>query len=251
MLKFIRPNWPAPAHVRTYSTTRIGGHSKPPYHELNLADHVGEETAVAANRALLVQCLNLPSVPVWLKQVHGIHVVTATPDHINCAADASIATKPGQVCVVLTADCLPVLFCDRAGRCVAAAHAGWRGLAGGILEATLQRFSVPTQDILVWLGPAIGPQVFEVGKEVRAAFVDYLPQAEEAFTPTRDGHWLADLYLLARQRLAHQGVTAVFGGDFCTYTDIKRFYSYRRDKVTGRMASLIYLELATGSLNDL
>jgi YfiH family protein len=244
MLKLITPIWPAPAQVRAYSTTRHGGYSKPPYHGLNLADHVGDE-AVAANRALLVQSLKLPSEPVWLKQVHGIHTVTATLEHKNGAADASIARQPGQVCVILTADCLPVLFCDRGGNCVAAVHAGWRGLAGGILEATLQRLNVPAQDILVWLGPAIGPQAFEVGEEVRAAFMDFLPQAGDAFIPTRDGHWLADLYLLARQRLAHQGVTAVFGGDFCTYTDIERFYSYRRDKVTGRMASLIWLERAS------
>jgi len=240
MLELITPIWPAPPQVKAYSTTRYGGYSKPPYDGLNLADHVGDE-AVAANRALLVQSLNLPSEPVWLKQVHGIHTVTASPAHTNCAADASIATQAEQVCVVLTADCLPVLFCDRAGSCVAAVHAGWRGLAGGILEATLQRLNVPAQDILVWLGPAIGPQAFEVGEEVRAAFMDFLPQAADAFIRSRNDHWLADLYLLARQRLGHQGVTAVFGGYFCTYMDIERFYSYRRDKVTGRMASLIWL----------
>ena len=241
MLKFITPNWPAPQPVRAYTTTRYGGHSRPPYQGFNLADHVGDEAeAVAANRAALVEALCLPSEPFWLKQVHGIETVMA--NHRDCVAGAAVAVVPGQVCVVMTADCLPVLFCDRAGTRVAAAHAGWRGLVGGVLEATLQRLDLPAEEILVWLGPAIGPQTFEVGLEVRDAFTDYLPQAAEAFKPSREGHWLADLYLLARQRLAHQRVTAVYGGDFCTYTDQERFYSYRRDKVTGRMASLIMLE---------
>jgi hypothetical protein len=242
MLKFITPIWPAPSQVKAYTTTRHGGYSKPPYDGFNLADHVGDNAeAVAANRAALVEALSLPSEPVWLKQVHGIQIVTANSDNGNCTADAAFATAPGQVCVVMTADCLPVLFCDRAGTRVAAAHAGWRGLASGVLEATLQRLELSAEGVLVWLGPAIGPQAFEVGHEVRAAFMDFLPQAAQAFRPSREGRWLADLYLLARQRLAHQGVTAVYGGDFCTYTE-KRFYSYRRDKVTGRMASLIWLE---------
>ncbi len=242
MLKFITPIWPAPSQVKAYTTTRHGGYSKPPYDGFNLADHVGDDVeAVAANRAALVEALSLPGEPVWLKQVHGIQTVTAYSDNANCTADAAFATAPGQVCVVMTADCLPVLFCDRAGTRVAAAHAGWRGLASGVLETTLQRLELSAEDILVWLGPAIGPQVFEVGDEVREAFMDFMPQAAEAFRPSHEGRWLADLYLLARQRLALQGVTAVYGGDFCTYTE-KRFYSFRCDKVTGRMASLIWLE---------
>lgn len=241
MLNLISPNWPAPPQVKAYTTTRHGGYSQPPYDSLNLANHVGDDAkAVAANRALLSQIL--PSEPVWLKQVHGIQTVTTNIDNTNCVADAAVATQPEQVCVVLTADCLPVLFCDGAGTRIAAAHAGWRGLAGGILEATLQALKVPAQNIIAWLGPAISPQAFEVGNEVRDAFIDFMPQAIKAFVPNRDDHWLADLYLLARQRLAHQGVTAVYGGGFCTYTDAKRFYSYRRDKITGRMASFIWLE---------
>ncbi len=240
MLKLIIPNWPAPAHVKACTTTRYGGYSQVPYDEFNLADHVGDDAEkVKANRALLTQKLRLPSEPVWLKQVHGIQVLTAKPVHRYCVADGVFSTQYGQVCIVLTADCLPILFSDRAGTCVAAVHAGWRGLAAGILEKTL---NVLPQDILVWLGPAIGPQAFEVGDEVRETFIDFLPQAAEAFTPNRKGHWLANLYLIAYQRLAHQGITTVFGGDFCTYTDTKRFYSYRRNQITGRMASLIWLE---------
>jgi len=237
MLKLITPNWPAPAKVKAYTTTRQGGHSRAPYDSLNLGDHVDDDPkAVAANRATLRQ--SLPAEPVWLKQVHSTKIVTA---NTNCTADASMTTELDKVCVILTADCLPVLFCDRAGTTVAAVHAGWRGLAGGILEATLQRLNKAPKDILVWLGPAIGPQAFEVGEEVREAFTDHLPEAAQAFKAKGKGHWLADLYLLARQRLAHQSVINVFGGVFCTYTDAERFYSYRRDKITGRMASLIWL----------
>jgi YfiH family protein len=243
MIELIVPNWPAPSQVKAYTTTRRGGHSQPPYNGLNLADHVGDDAeAVAANRTELVETLNLLLEPVWLKQVHGTSVLKANSKNTHGTSDATFTTIYGQICVVMTADCLPVLFCNRVGTCVAAAHAGWRGLAGGVLEATLQRLNVPSKDILVWLGPAIGPQAFEVGNEVREAFMDFLPQAADAFKPTHKGYWLADLYLLARQRLAHQGVTAIYGGDFCTFTDAERFYSYRRNKITGRMASLIWLD---------
>jgi polyphenol oxidase len=236
------PNWPAPSVVKAYTTIREGGYSQAPYESFNLADHVGDRPeAVAANRGALIEMLGLPNEPVWLKQVHGIQAVRATEQHRDCEADAVYTTEFEQVCVVMTADCLPVLFCDRAGTRVAAAHAGWRGLANGVLEKSVQALDLPPQDILVWLGPAIGPNAFEVGDEVRETFMAFLPEAAQAFKSTGEGHWLADLYLLARQRLAHEGVTAVYGGDFCTYTDAKRFYSYRRDKVTGRMASLIWL----------
>ena len=243
MFEWITPNWPAPPSVKAYTTTRYGGYSSAPFHGFNLADHVGDDPeAVAANRTLLLQTLNLPSEPLWLKQVHGIETIAAHSHRTNCMADATYTTQREQVCVVLTADCLPVFFCDRAGTCVAVAHAGWRGLAGGILEATVQCFKVPAQDILVWLGPAIGPQAFEVGAEVRDTFIDFLPLAIEAFQPGYDeNHWLADLYQLARQRLVQQGVTEIYGGNCCTYTDAERFYSYRREKVTGRMANLIWL----------
>ncbi len=241
--KFITPNWLTPPQVKAYTTTRYGGYSHPPYDGFNLADHVGDDAkTVAENRLALSQALNLPNKPIWLKQIHGNQVVTANVDNSHCAADAAFTTMPGHICVILTADCLPVLFCDRAGSRVAAAHAGWRGLANGILETTLQRLNLSPQEILVWLGPAIGSQAFEVGDEVRNCFIDFLPQAEEAFKPSRENHWLADIHKLARQRLTHQGVTAIYGDDYCTYTNAEQFYSYRRDKVTGRMASLIWLE---------
>lgn len=228
--------------VKAYTTTRHKGYSQGAYAHFNLATHVGDEmSAVVANRAQLQHMLALPNEPLWLEQVHGIEVITIDQNPQSLSADAAYTELPGQVCVVLTADCLPVLFCDRAGRRVAAAHAGWRGLVNGVLEATVSQFALPPERIYVWLGPAIGPQAFEVGDEVRDAFIQVLPQAQAAFQPTsRPHHWLADLYLLARQRLLHQGITAVYGGQFCTYTDPQRFYSYRRESITGRMASLIW-----------
>jgi YfiH family protein len=238
---FIIPDWPAPSNVRALVTSRQGGVSKAPYVSLNLGDHVGDDPeAVAANRALLRALL--PSEPVWLKQVHDIQIANA--DHANGVpeADGSVARKPGRVSAVLTADCLPALLCDRAGTVVASAHAGWRGLAGGVLEAAVQAMAVPSDQLLVWLGPAIGPRAFEVGVEVRDAFTALIPEAQQAFVPHAEGKWLADIYLLARQRLERMGVGQIYGGNFCTYTDAERFYSYRRDGVTGRMASLIWLE---------
>lgn len=243
MLEFITPNWSAPATVRAYTTTRHGGFSQIPYHGFNLAEHVGDDPdVVVKNRALLRTVLNLPSEPIWLQQVHGIHTVTARLENLNSCADAIFTTEINQVCVVMTADCLPVLFCDKAGTRVAAAHAGWRGLAGGVLDATVRALAVPPQEILAWLGPAIGAQAFEVGEEVRETFIAQLPQADQAFQSTRPHRWLADLYLLARQRLQHLGIEEISGGTHCTYSDKERFYSYRRDKITGRMATLIWLE---------
>lgn len=225
MLKCITPDWPAPPQVKSCTTTRNFG---------SLVEEV--------NRKALIEELNLPSKPIWLKQVHGITNVRSEPENLNCEADASFSNQCGSVCVIMTADCLPVLFCDKAGKQIAAAHAGWRGLAAGVLEETLKKFNVASpEDILVWLGPAIGPEKFEVGDEVRDAFIQYLPEAKQAFKAGNDGHYLADLYLLARQRLAAQGVNNVYGGNFCTYTDSDRFYSFRRNKITGRMASLIWL----------
>ncbi|MCK5720243.1 MAG: peptidoglycan editing factor PgeF [Thiomargarita sp.] len=241
MLKFIKPNWSAPSQVKAITTTRYGGYSNSPYNSLNLAEHVNDNpSTVIANRLLLKQSLALANEPTWLKQVHSTELVTANFSNYNCVADGAFSTQIGEVCAILTADCLPVLICDQAANCVAAVHAGWRGLANGILENTLHCLKQPAEKILVWLGPAIGAQVFEVGEEVRDAFVNFLPQAEQAFKISRDGHWFADLYLLARQRLNAQGVTNIYGGNFCTYTD-SQFYSYRRDNITGRMASLIWL----------
>lgn len=227
--------------MRALATTRSGGASLFPYAGFNLGDHVGDAVeAVAANRALLRE--SLPSEPLWLSQVHGNRVEDADVVSDVPEADGSVARKAGAVCAVLTADCLPLLLCDRAGTVVGAAHAGWRGLAGGVVEATLRAMAAPPAEIMVWLGPAIGPQAFEVGGEVRAAFMRLAPEAASAFQPLGGDKWLADIYRLARQHLARAGVTQVFGGEFCTYSDAARFYSYRRDGVTGRMASLIWLQ---------
>lgn len=240
---WLLPDWPAPVNVRACVTTRLGGVSLPPYDSLNLADHVGDDPhAVAENRRLLKSGLALPDEPRWLRQVHGIAVPAADGIQSDCCeADASFTQVPGIVCAVLTADCLPVLFCDRDGTAVAAAHAGWRGLRAGILEQTAGKLGIAGERLMAWLGPAIGPDAFEVGPEVREAFIDHDGRAEQAFRPGEGDRWFADIYQLARQRLQQCGVTAVYGGDFCTYHDTGRFYSYRRDGVTGRMASLIWL----------
>jgi YfiH family protein len=239
--QFIVPDWPAPANVRALQTTRTGGVSPAPWASFNLGDHVGDDPArVAANRAELRR--HLPAEPVWLTQVHGIAAVDAENCPKSTSADASFACSPNTVCAIMTADCLPVLFCDRAGTVVAAAHAGWRGLVAGVLEATVAAMKVPPGEILAWLGPAIGPQAFEVGDEVRTAFVAHDPAAARAFIPHGAGKWLADIYTLAKQRLANAGVTAVYGGGRCTVSEAEAFFSYRRDGVTGRMASLVWLE---------
>lgn len=240
-MEFIVPDWPAPANVRALSTTRSGGVSLGPYASLNLGDHVADDPAVVAeNRARLRK--HLPAEPLWLKQVHRADVADADSAFGVPEADAAAARKAGKVCAVLTADCLPLLLCDQAGTVVAAAHAGWRGLAGGVIEAAVAAMAVPPDEILAWLGPAIGPAAFEVGGEVRDAFLAFDPTAEAAFAPKDGGKWLADIFLLARQRLGKIGVKSVHGGGLCTYTDGSRFYSYRRDGATGRMASLIWLE---------
>lgn len=241
--ELIRPEWPAPPRVRACVTTRRGGVSAPPYDSLNLADHVGDTlAAVAVNRRRLRDALELPGEPHWLAQVHGTRVLPAASSGAGCEADASFSREPGVVCAVLTADCLPVLLCDRQGQGVAVAHAGWRGLAAGVLEETVAALGFPGEQVLAWLGPAIGPSVFEVGEEVREAFIAREPSGAAAFRPSRNGRWLADLYSLAGQRLAASGVRDVFGGGYCTYIDARRFYSYRRDGCTGRMATLIWLE---------
>ncbi|MEF3192889.1 MAG: peptidoglycan editing factor PgeF [Halothiobacillaceae bacterium] len=240
-LPLIVPDWTAPPGVRAVVTTRVGGVSKAPYDSLNLATHVGDDpSAVAENRRLLREALRLPAEPLWLDQVHGIDVCDASRPAAACRADAAYVDRPGVVLAVLTADCLPVLLASLDGREIGVAHAGWRGLADGVLEALLDCFSAPPEKIVAWLGPAIGPTAFEVGDEVRAAFLAHAPGAARAFVPTRSGHWLTNLYLLARQRLAARGIHAVWGGVLCTTSDPARFYSYRRDGVTGRMASLIW-----------
>ena len=240
---WIVPDWPAPARVRAVVTSRHGGVSRGAFSSMNPADHVGDvPAAVADNRYRLERRLQLPAAPLWLQQVHGTGVVDAAAASGTVQADAAYACQPGVVCAVLTADCLPLLLCDRAGRCVAAAHAGWRGLAAGVIEQTVAAMGLPGSELLAWLGPAIGPAAYRVGSEVRDTFVAHDPRAAEAFSEVPDDSWQVDLYQLARQRLADCGVLAVSGGDRCTFTEADRFYSYRRDGVTGRIASLIWLE---------
>lgn len=240
-MSWLEPDWPAPPGVRAVSTTRRGGVSTGAYADWNLGDHVGDDPrAVARNRTLLRERLALPAEPRWLRQVHGCAVAEGRGG--ACEADAAVAQVPGEVCAVLTADCLPILLCDRAGTRVGAVHAGWRGLAAGVIEAAVRCLDVPPGELLCWLGPAIGPDAFEVGPEVRERFLAELgPGAAEAFRPSA-GRWLADLYTLARRRLAGVGVTRVWGGGLCTYADAGRFFSYRRDGVTGRMATLVWIE---------
>jgi YfiH family protein len=264
---WIHPEWSAPARVGAAVSTRLGpGASAPPYDRMNLGLRSGDdEAAVTANRAALVRELELPALPLWLRQVHGVDVAEAeraageapVADAVPAAgggpvrsavpmpddepvADAAVARGPGKVLAILTADCLPVLFATEDGGTVGAAHAGWRGLAGGVLENTVARMDAPPASILAWLGPAIGGPSYEVGAEVRAAFVEDDPGAEAAFTPTRPGHWLCDLYILARRKLAGMGVSRISGGDFDTFRD-ERLYSYRRDgAASGRFATLVW-----------
>ncbi|WP_298606997.1 peptidoglycan editing factor PgeF [uncultured Thiothrix sp.] len=242
MKDWLKPDWPAPENVHAVCTTRSGGISVAPFDSLNLGEHVGDDPiAVARNRQLVAEVLDLPSTPFWLQQVHGVKVARQNVDNLGCPADASVSFKTHEVCVVMTADCLPVLFCNRAGTRVAAAHAGWRGLCDGVLEATVHALDCDPAEILAWMGPAIGPQAFEVGDEVRTAFMAHDPQATKAFQATKTGKWLADIYQLGQQRLLASGVKAVYGGGLCTYTQQDLFFSFRRDNQTGRMASLIWL----------
>jgi YfiH family protein len=286
---FIHPDWPVPANVKALQTTRLGGISAAPYDTLNLGLHVGDDPVrVNRNRQLLAPFM--PSEPVWLEQTHGIVVANADAAACRVQADACIARQRGSVCVVMTADCLPVLLCDEDGSVVGAVHAGWKGLAAGVIEATVKEMGAAPHKLLAWLGSAIGPEAFEVGAEVREAFIAQQAQAAEAFAivPKAKAHELpvttvrpelvegrtarnaglvsasvhgstssprteilsgasldkfhADIYLLARQRLAALGITRVFGGNYCTYHQKDRFFSYRRDGVTGRMGTFIWLE---------
>jgi hypothetical protein len=190
---------------------------------------------------MLREGLRLPAEPLWLAQVHGCEVAEGADYRLGCAADAAIARAPAQVCAAMTADCLPLLFCDPHGRSVAAVHAGWRGLAAGVIEAAIARLTEDPGRLLAWLGPAIGPDAFEVGPEVRAAFLAADPGVDSAFRPRPRDRWLGDIYALARARLAAVGVSRVYGGDLCTFADERRFFSFRRDGTTGRMASLIWI----------
>ena len=240
MANTLLPAWPAPPNVRALQTLRNDGFSQAPWNSFNLGDHVGDAVEhIGANRAELRR--QLPREPLWLKQVHGVVAVNAENSPNFVTADASFARASGYVCAVMTADCLPILLCDQAGSVVAAAHAGWRGLLDGVIEQTVAGMGVPPATLIAWLGPAIGPTCFEVGDEVRAAFVSKSAEAASAFVALGQGKWLADIYQLARQRLNGLGVFDISGGDACTVSEPKRYFSYRRDGVTGRMASLIWL----------
>jgi polyphenol oxidase len=271
--KIIKPDWVAPAGVRAAFTLRTGGVSGAPYDSLNVGTHVGDvSAAVAENRRRLRERLRLPGEPVWLQQVHGVGVVELGDERAQApagraeagakltrlspvgaeaelppasgfaSADAAVTRVPGRVCVIQVADCMPVLFAARDGSAVGAAHAGWRGLAGGVLEETVRALGVPAADLIAWLGPTIGQPNFEVGDEVRTAFVSHDPGAVLAFKPNARGRWQCDLYSLARRRLAAVGVRNISGGGWCTYADAARFFSYRRDGKCGRMAALIWME---------
>ncbi len=233
------PEWPAPLQVKAFQTTRLGGVSIAPFAQCNLGCHVGDNPQhVQQNRSLL----DLPGEPLWLNQVHGKRVVSADQAILLPAADACIARKRQAICAIMTADCLPVLLCDRQASVVAAAHAGWKGLAAGVIEATVAAMEVAPQNLLAWLGPAISQEFFEVGDEVRSAFLGPQPQAASAFVSGNTGKWFADIYALARLRLNLLGIQQIYGGEYCTYREREKFFSYRREGVTGRMGTFIWLE---------
>lgn len=241
-IHYLQPNWPSLSGVNALITTRQGGVSSGPFAQLNLSNYVGDNAeAVAQNRALLRTLL--PAEPIWLRQTHSNTVIDAARPHKHAPeADASFSRQPGVVCAVLTADCLPVLLVDQEATTVAAVHAGWRGLAKGILENTVAALAIAPQRLLAYLGPAIGPKAFEVDEEVRATFIAHQPHASEAFTASPvEGKYLGNLYFLAQQRLQSAGVKHIFGGQYCTFNDSQHFYSFRREAQCGRMASLIWL----------
>ncbi|MGZ5043897.1 MAG: peptidoglycan editing factor PgeF [Methylobacter sp.] len=238
---WLAPDWPAPANIHAATTLRTGGVSCGAYASLNPAMHVGDDAdPVKQNRRIIKELLGLPGDPVWLEQIHSNRAVPAIIAEPLQQADASYTAEPGVVCAVMTADCLPLLVCAADGSEVAAIHAGWRGLLAGVIGNTLK--AMQSNDLLVWLGPAIGPDCFEVGAEVRDAFLEKSAAFITAFKQQDNGKWLADIYQLARIDLAMLGIDKVYGGGFCTVTEHERFYSYRRDKQTGRMATLIWRE---------
>jgi len=245
----LRADWPAPASVQTLITTRMGGVSRGPWASLNPAAHVQDSPAdVAQNRQRIRETIGLDTDIQWLRQVHGVEVVTADSAQIEPEADACFSAEAGVACAVMTADCLPVLLCDSKGAEIAAVHCGWRGLAAGILERAIKRFESAPHNLMAWMGPAIGPTAFEVGRDVLAAFdqraaeASWAASAGIAFTPSANNKYLADIYTLARLELNALGVTSIYGGGLCTVSDPLRYFSYRRDGVCGRMASLIWIK---------
>ncbi len=242
------PEWPAPPWVKAFSTTRERGYSLPPFQQLNVGDHVGDAPeTVALNRGLLKRYLGDELRFNWLEQVHGTRVLSLDGNTPLIPADATTTAVINQVCVIMTADCLPVLFTNQPGSCVAAAHAGWRGLCDGVLEATVTAMGCPAETVMAWLGPAIGPSAFQVGSEVRDAFCRRHQLAEQCFIKdaTAPDKWLANIYQLAKLRLRLIGVESVYGQEACTYAEPDRYFSYRRDGQTGRMATGIWLSPQT------
>jgi YfiH family protein len=237
-IQFLQPTWSAPACIKAFTTLRYTNTGQ----EFSLALRDPDNAAIQENRAQLKHSLLLPSEPLWLQQQHTTMAVEVTAENNNVIADASFTHQTNSICTILTADCLPIFLCHREGTQVAAIHAGWRGLAGGVIESTLYAMRTPGHDLLAWLGPAIGPQKFEVGNEVYELFVAHDAHAASTFIPFTEKTWLADLYALARLRLQALGITDIYGGDYCTYSDAERFFSYRRDKEkAGRMAHLIWI----------
>ena len=243
MLSWIEPDWPAPPGVRVISTLRFGGVSEGRHSSLNLGNHVeDEDSRVAENRRRLSTAAALPTEPAWLSQVHGIEVADLDRPTHPLAADSAVTRRTGRVCAILTADCLPIVLAAQSGEVVGAAHAGWRGLAAGVIESAVEAMRLPGAEIQAWLGPAIGPDHFEVGAEVRETFLAADAAAGSAFRPKENLRYMADLGLLARQRLARLGIRRIYGGGECTYADSVRFFSHRRDGLTGRQATLIWRE---------
>jgi len=246
--ELIIPDWPAPTHIGACFTTRVGGFSQAPYDSLNLGSHCGDQPQrVEQNRGLLTSRLGLENPPVWLNQVHGTDCIRVPEDLPQTHADAAWTNLPGICCAVLTADCLPVLVTDTAGSLVAAIHAGWRGLAAGVIESCIARLPVMPGHLLAWIGPAIGPANYEVDDTVRTAFIASTPGATDCFEARCSGHWLADLPALARLRLQRLGVRQISGGEYCTAAEGQRFFSYRRDGICGRMAALIWIKTTSNS----
>lgn len=244
-MQVINPNWNVPKNIYAFTTTREGGVSLAPYFSFNLGDHVGDnKNAVKTNRTLLVEKFGLPQTPIFLTQTHSTRVIHLPYSGQNLEADAVYTNVPNQVCAVMTADCLPVLFTTASGNEVAAAHAGWRGLCDGVLEETVKYFQAKPEDIIAWFGPAIGPTAFQVGIDVVKQFVAVDEKAKLAFQPDaiEEGKYLGNLYQIATQRLNNLGITKIYGGNHCTFNEKELFFSYRRDNQTGRMASVIWFD---------
>ena len=242
-VNWLQADWPAPDFIKAGTTLRRDGMSKGVFASFNLATHVGDElAAVEKNRSILTRSLNLPNTPQWLEQIHSTKAVLLPNEETIPKADASYTSKENIICAVMTADCLPLLITNKQGSCVAAIHAGWRGLCDGIIEVTITKLAVEPESLFVWLGPAIGADVYEIGEEVYDAFTQDDNKAKQAFTSVSEGHWLFDVYQLAKYSLQKMGIKEIYGGDHCTLSETERFFSYRRDNVRGRMASRLWIE---------